>query len=186
MRNFKWLTGDVNWQDYGGKWYRRVGKRGKLYHVITFSNWEDLIGSDAEGGPRYHCELDAVDLGDIPNETQRSALRSIGIDSEIPEDWGDPELVRMEACHSHGAKAPLWELSGNNVRKLLTEARQTSRDLQPRKAHAKAMGQRVNQLGSTAREYMKGDIQSGILRGLAEGKPEAELMLRLGVGFAWE
>ena len=41
------------------------------------------------------------------------------------------------------------------------------------------MAKPVNAIGSTAAEYMVGDINSAILRGVSEGDPKAELMLKI-------
>ena len=112
---------------------------------------------------------------------------------DVPEDgcdeYGDPipaenyRLWKVEACYSHGAKAPLFQESGHNVRKLIAAAKREARQLASNDDEYQArMSRPVNAIGSTAREYQQGDLQSGILRGVEAGDPKCELMLRLGVG----
>ena len=41
MAGWKFLTGDFNWQQYGGSWYRAVGER--QYQVIELINLKDAM-----------------------------------------------------------------------------------------------------------------------------------------------
>lgn len=90
--------------------------------------------------------------------------------------------VTAIACYEYGCKAPLDQWEGNSSSRMLRAARasaaQYKRDTS---ALAERMEHSVNKIGSTAREYMTGNILSGVLRGVASGDPVAELMLKMGV-----
>ncbi len=167
-------TGDVSPEDYGGKWYRRVAPG--TYQVIELTNMDDACGRDNEGHDPYVVELSLVDLTTIPLDVQHSAMRSCGIDEVIPQD----HLAIV--CYEHGCKAPLESWSGRAWSKLLRAARSEAHALaRDASALAERMDRPVNAIGSTATEYMHGDVTSAILRGVAVGDPAAELMLRMGV-----
>lgn len=143
LGSFKFLTGDVNWLDYGGKWYRKVGKR--HYHVIEFINWSEMVGeADAkEIGSKYSVQLSSVAFDDHQGD-RKSALHSSGLRDGGPArdeinclvtDGGeafrhtDPvaALMVLEAFHSYGCKVVLLDVNGSNARKLLTAAKRESR-----------------------------------------------------------
>ena len=86
-----------------------------------------------------------------------------------------------EAMFSYGAKAPLMDQSGNNRGELLREARRWSGVLDGPEKHESALAKPVNALGSTAHEFARGDLMGPVLRGVAEGDPKAELMLKMYV-----
>lgn len=176
MRGFKFLTGDVNYLDYGAKWYRVIpGTNDLRYHVIELINWEDAVGRDAEGGPTYNMDLSEIDLGAISEETIRQAIDSCG--------WLDEddltELAIVEACHGYGCKAPLWNEDGNNFRELMAEAKRQSRELDDPEAHEVAMQRPVNRLGETASEFMRGDLWSALRRAKENPTPDQALVLRM-------
>ncbi len=139
---------------------------------------DEACGSDNDGHETYVVELFLVDLSAIGEKEQASALRSRGAEDE---DMSDAWLA--VCCYEYGLKAPLESWSGNAYGKLLRAARSLAHTL---KRDADATEDRlertVNRSGSTAREYMSGDIDSAILRGVSEGRPDAELMLKLGMG----
>ncbi len=173
----KWTySGDVNWNDYGGKWFRHT--TGKQYQVIEFTNMNEACERDNDGHDPYVVELSLVDLDVISTEQQKSALRSCGPgdDTEITEPW----IALL--CYEYGCRAPLESWSGGNAHKMLRAARALAHLLaKDSRELAERMDRPVNAIGSTAAEYMTGDMLSGILRGVAEGDPKAELMLKIGV-----
>lgn len=173
------IGSDVCWEDHGGLWARWICK--DRYFVLQFENCE----SWGDGATGYHVSLSEVDLS-YPNP---EALRSADVPLDGRDEYGNPigketyRLMQVAAYHGHGAKAPLFDESGTNIRKLVAAAKREARQLASR-AHLydARMSRPVNAIGSTAREYQQGDLQSGILRGVAAGDPKAELMLRLGAG----
>lgn len=191
--SFKFLTGDVNYVDYGGKWYRKIGTG--RYHVLTLDTWEELDSSAVELYGKYNVTLSEVDLAKLatPRALEGNpprfrlvgeqcftpldgSLRSYGWEYRQGEGITDQygvvcgfelnargersiELVMLEACHGCGAKAPLWEESGNNYLRLIREARRYSRKLtQDAALHRDALDSPVNQIGTSAENYMLGKI----------------------------
>lgn len=174
--SFKWLGGDVNYVDHGGTWYRKVGDRN--YHVIELQQWNDLDNTREK--TRYNVTLCEVDVGALAETKQngsvplKDALRSCGwkINTRrgIVQEHDDElvcangivfDLVCLEALHGHGNKARLADLCGNNWRKLIREASQTSRELDPKKnpeAHEEAMEAPGNGFMSSKRNMMLGII----------------------------
>jgi len=61
MVGWKFLTGDINWQQYSGSWYRRLEDR--QYQVIELINLKDAMGDDAN--VTYSISLRYVDLDEI-------------------------------------------------------------------------------------------------------------------------
>lgn len=178
-RGFQWLTGDVSWLEYGAKWVREIpGSNGQRYHVLSFDNWAEY---EREPELKYMVDLSEIDLENISDETKASAMECC--DVSIGETHANP-LVMVECLHSYGAKAPLYDESGNNAGKLIRAAKRCSYEITASsEAYEQAMTKPVNKLGSTAREFMAGDIDSAIGRGLEAGDRNAEivaLMMRGG------
>src|SRR5512146_137222 len=96
------IGSDVNWQEYGGLWARKVDK--VRYQVIRFENTNDWGESP---GYRYHCDLSEVRL-DSPHLTE--ARRCCDVDDEQAKE----PLALVYAMHSYGCVAPLWQDGGNN------------------------------------------------------------------------
>lgn len=171
------IGSDVNWTDYGGRWARKVAPG--RYLVIRFENCAEW----GDGASGYHVSLDEVDVGSANDETIERARSYVGAD-EYEANTGEPlpEIGLVEALHSYGAKAPLWQESGTNAHKLMRAAKHEARTLASDAAEYEArMSRPVNKIGSTAREYQAGDTRSAILRGLEAGDPTADLMARLGM-----
>lgn len=151
QRNWTDIGSDVNWRDYGGRWARHIA--GTRYHVVRFENCAEW----GDGATRYHCDLQEVD---IASDSLASALQSVGCDDESPCD-----LAKVEALASYGAYAPLWQEAGANAHALLRAAKRESRMLATdADAYEERMERPVNAIGSTAREYAAGDLQSAMTR----------------------
>ncbi len=166
------IGSDVNWIDYGGHWARRIDDT--RYHVIRFDNLAEHTGDETAG---YHVQLSEVSI-DSPQLAD--ALKCCGLEGW--EDHTKLPLCQVEALASYGAYAPLWQAAGKNAHSLIRQAKAESRRLSASpEAYEQAMDRPVNAIGSTAREYAAGDMLSGVLRGVADGDPRAELMLKMGV-----
>lgn len=166
------IGSDVNWIDYGGRWARHI--EGTRYHVIRFENCSEW----GDGATGYHCDLQEVDT---TNPLWPDAVRSCDVELGRYEPKIQP-FVMAEALSTYGAYAPLWQDGGTNAHKLLRAAKAESRLLATNSAEYEArMDRPVNKIGSTAREYATGDINSAVLRGLGKGDPAAEIMARMGM-----
>ncbi len=155
---FRFLSGDVNFQDYGARWYWQAAPG--VYHVIKLDNQEECCGSDAT--ETYWCDLRVVDLNAI-GAAIGDALESCGamsyaLEAEQEGDIATRDLIIAEACDSYGAYAPITSLAGNNWRKMWRECAQESRSIAG-DPDALDRGS-VNGIGQTPREYMIGDMSS--------------------------
>jgi hypothetical protein len=166
-RTWQDIGSDVNWIDYGGLWARQVDAL--RWQVIRFENCKDW----GDGATGYYVSLSEVTL-DSPQLLEALESRDVSPD--------DSEEAKADALFSYGAKAPLWSEQGTNAHALVRAAKSQARQLRRDSAlYERAMNTTVNRIGSTAREYQAGDISSAVLRGVADGNPEAELMLKLGM-----
>ena len=116
MGRFEFLTGDVNWKDYGGKWYRRTGDH--EYYVIEFINWEDATGEPHPQG-KYCVEVSSVDLssGSAWSRNIPNALRCCG----ISRPHNEVEVLEAVHCYMGGDRDLLS--FGNNADRLLADAK---------------------------------------------------------------
>jgi len=149
---------------------RKVGPR--AYQFINVVDMVDACGRDATD--EFVAELHYVDLDAIDADTIRKALECCGQQDE--PDLSD--LAIAECCHSYGAKAPLDSWSGNGRTVVRRQARSEAHSLLTSGMKA-ALQRPVNQLGSTAAEFMRGDIFSAMQRGAEAGDPSARLMAKV-------
>jgi hypothetical protein len=165
---FEVLTGDVNYLDYGAKWYRQTSE--SCYHVITLVNMWDATGDDDQD--KYDIQLEEIDLAEISQKNIDSALSCCG--------WNDDQeitaLMTIDSISNYGCFAYMGHWSGNNFKKLWNIAYNESFSLSDEDYHEKRMNRTVNQLGSTAREVMQGDFTSAVIRGIAKGDISARIM----------
>ncbi len=172
----KWTyNGDVNMLDYGGTNSRCIGNR--QFQFIELINMDDACGRDNAGHPKYAVEFRFVDLNAISPENIQSALKCCG-----QEHLDNPsDEILAECCNQYGCHAPIDSWRGNNARQLLRQAyklanayaRYSSGELET------ALEKPVNKIGSTAREYMTGDLTSAMQRGVETGNPDARIMAKV-------
>lgn len=168
MAGWQFLTGDVDFMTYGGKWVRQTGD--STYHVIKLVNMLDATGDDTI--PVYSVELAEVDLNIAPIERALSCCGWTLTDVDETE----PPLI-VEAVSSYGCYAPMGNWAGNNYRQLLADAKRESRMLtDDSRYHYTRMNRPVNRLGSTACEYAHGDFTSAMIRGIASGDVGARII----------
>jgi len=171
MKTFKTL---IDCDGYA-LFYRCVDAR--RYHVIDFKDLYEYCGEDdAQAiGERYSAELSEIDLDTVTEDRVKSALNCRG--------WEDQETLTdlhlVESLIEYGCGVPLRSVLSNNRRLAIKECRIESNVLDDLELYEQAMSRPVNQLGSTAREYGQGDLQSAITRGLQAHDPEAELMAKI-------
>ena len=141
MKSFRWLSGDVNWVNYGGKWYKRVEVsrfvdriwkvRLNSYHIIEFINFEDATGELYYGKYPYTIEVSYIDLAFTPWHSQiGSALKCVGEEKYIPnlisgkaEMMFKSDLPILEAVHCYMGGDRVWNDYGKNAYELLESAK---------------------------------------------------------------
>lgn len=179
MKGWKDIGSDVSWDEYGGKWAKRA--RDGSYYVLDFTNMYDACGErdcKRDGQAQYVCEVKRVDLSELDAKTLKSARDCVCLDLESVDEK-HRELAQVEACVSYGCAQPLESFSGD-VRPswIRAEARRYAEELM---RDAQALEERlerpVNAIGSTAREYGRGDIDSALSRGPFD--PAKNLMRKL-------
>ena len=167
---------------------RSIG--GRLWQFVEVIDMHAATGEDT--GSRYAAEVSHVDLDAIGERNVRDALRSWGFSYDehkatITSDSGDIvaeglacDRVMAEVCQSYGCKAPMWSDGGNNRRNLHRAARAEALTLaRDEDAREEAMGRPVNALGSTAAEYMAGDLASAIDRGVRNDDTSAKIVAKM-------
>lgn len=169
------LYGDVS--DDDGKIIRQVGI--KAFQIIEWIDMDDACGRDNEGQPRFWVGLELVDLGRLSVAQIEMAWGSCGGGrSDAP-----PPLIGLaEACRSYGMKAPLWSTQSNARVRSIREAKHEANALLDPDALRAALGRPVNKLGSTADEFMRGDLDSAVERGVRAGDPDALLVNKIQGG----
>jgi hypothetical protein len=111
--NFHFLTGDVNFRDYGGKWYRREDDTN--FTVIEMVNMEDACGDISKG--KYLALISEVSLDDPVRNAD--ALKCCGW--TLQDVLGSTEmLIEAHTCYGGNQMAQLF---GNNFYSLLSQAK---------------------------------------------------------------
>lgn len=115
MKKFQWLTGDVNYREYGGKWYRQDDK--DLYTVIEMTNMEEACGDISNG--RYLATVQEITTDD-PG-TNAAAMDFAGMTESDVKEY---PLLLVEALSSYGGDE-MWSDFSNNFYELLAEAKRS-------------------------------------------------------------
>lgn len=152
--HFRFLTGDVNWQEYGGKFISRKLNNGEFDYWIVIEVCSDPR-SDNYSLRDYIVMCSVVAPSQVSEKDRQSVLRSFG--------WGNPDDCQamtdhlwVEVIHSYCGGALLWQGKGHNLRNLMKEARR----------HACVMGDGMfgfamdepqNAIGATGWDLLQGN-----------------------------
>jgi len=165
MRGWEFLTGDINFQQYGGSWFRRIGPA-RIYHVI------ELVNTTDKSQYTYSVQLKEIDLDNVLEGRLEAALSCFGMGEFLQSDIRD-----VDALASYGVFAYMGDWAGNDYTDLLREAKRESRRLEKDSDYHESQSERpVNRIGSTARELAQGDFDSALIRGVAKGDRLARLV----------
>ena len=148
---FDFLTGDVDWRDYWGKWISPRMNNGDwdYWLVIEINNVE---GCSWEANPTHIVSLSAVSPQAAGEEHVAQALASCGPDDVAS---ADDEMI-VEALHAYGISAMLWHAEGHDPDKLLEEAKQQT--IGARSLFGFYMDGPKNRIGHTGWDYIRGDL----------------------------
>ncbi len=116
---FKFLTGDVNWSQYGGKWISQKFSNctTDFWLVREIINWEEQNQSTYDG--KYTVTLSSVYPDNYNLDSRASALRLCFGDNT---DWNEiSEEQRIEALHAYGGGIVEKRWHGNNFSLLFKE-----------------------------------------------------------------
>ena len=161
---FKFLTGDINWQTYGGKFISKKLNNGDFNYwlVMDVINMPESTGD--ENIDTYNVSVSAVAPSELSQKELISAWESWGMDENLEDaikKYGDTFLV--ELIHSYNGGALIFNKSGNNLRKLMQSARKQS-ELMGDSLFGFAMDKHQNRIGSTGWDLLKGDLMAGLHR----------------------
>lgn len=152
---YKFLTGDINFLDFGGKWISKKLNNGDFdyYLVMELMNMRELTGDDDQ--PKYNVTVGVV----APSQVDESKIRELvnenfGYEGELTDE------MRVEALHQYGTYAPVWQGNGNNARNLMRDARN-----QPIETlFGFYMDKPINRMGATGWNWVRGDILGQLSR----------------------
>ena len=167
MIKFKFLTGDINWQTYGGKFVSNRQSNGEFdyWFVMEVINYRDSGCCDYEhdgDGSTYGVMLTVVAPSQVSEEKRQHALASWGLSDK---DWAvilerNGDLAWVEVLSDYGIQALVWQDNGNNLSKLMAEARRQARENEF--FFGFAMDKAQNRIGSTGWDFLKGELLAGI------------------------
>ena len=152
---FKFLTGDVNWKEYGGKFVSPKQNNGdwNYWLVIDVINMHDVTGDETE--PKYYITISAVAPDAVSEDEKNSALQSCDMEDWYKKtDWKD--LTMVEALVTCGISACLWQAQGNNIRKLMQDARKESDQIVM--LFGFYMDRQLNAIGNDGWDFISGNI----------------------------
>ncbi len=116
---FRFLSGDINWQEHGGLFMSRKLHNGDwpYWLIMEIQNGKDLGESDD-----YHVSIAAVSPV-AAKARLHEALMALGFneENELVDD-----IDRVHALYDYGIYALLHAASGNSLQKLMREARRTA------------------------------------------------------------
>lgn len=161
---YRFLTGDINWQTYGGKFISRKLNNTEFDYwlVMEVINLKEACGDDSEY--TYHIQVCAIAPTELPEKELNSAWESMGMDGNLQDaikQYGNKFLIEMISGYMGGAL--IWQCSGNNLKKLIAEARKQS-DIMGNMLFGFAMDRYQNAIGSTGWDLLRGDILAGLNR----------------------
>lgn len=196
---WKWLTGDMSWEDYGGTWYKPSLHKALTYFLLRFENMEEW-GDGAKG---YSCEVLLVNLVDLDHVELTSALKSCGwrmdkmnggiyitndYNGDIVASGNDVPLAMLSACVGYGCFAVLDGCTGTHPMHVRAEARRCAETYIKDTAALEAeLDRPANRISSTKRDCARGDSLAGLHRAAeavisgdeSSMSPQMSLMLRM-------
>ena len=156
---FHFLTGDVSWKDFGGKWISQKLNNGEFGYwlVLEHTNLYDSCGEREakEMGGQYMITLYMVSPDQAGEENLKKALECSGMSDQEISSLNDE--MKVEALVSYGISAQLWYTTGNNAHKQLQEGREHAR-IEGRDHVGDSLGKFANRMGHTKADFLKGDL----------------------------
>lgn len=150
LPRFKPLSGDVNWQTYGGTFVSKKYNNGEFDYwlVIEVNNTEE-----EETPGYYYVSLYSVSPAEA-GDHMKAALESMG--AEHLSEEAQTEMLKVDALVSHGVRATLYHAEGSNLRKLMHAVKVQAKGAEM--LYGFYMDQPQNKLGATGWEFQRGDL----------------------------
>ena len=125
MKKWVFLTGDVNWRQYGAKWFKIDNYDDDYCYVIEIINFEDATGEKIKVDDKEYTYVGMLYTVLLDNESAiKSALECYGITLDELNGLTKKQRVKRiaEAITSYGYPIDReCELYSNNADILLTE-----------------------------------------------------------------
>jgi hypothetical protein len=151
----RFLTGDVNWVEYGACWVSPKQNNGDwdYWLVVQFTNMDEACGSDNEGQPKYVVEVLAVSPDAAGEERVKAAMECCGIPDEGEEV---SDLMKVEALVGYGLCVTCDTFTGNDARKVVRKAKRSLDCIAG--MFGFFMDGPKNRLGHTGWDFIAGDL----------------------------
>lgn len=171
--SFKWLSGDVDYLEWGAKWISNKCNNGEFdyYFVLSLTNLIDVCGEreSAEAGGKYLVDMDVIAPGEFQDKD--AVLRSCG---ESLCTWDNlAEDIKVEMLSVYGGRAAIFSGIGNNFKKLFKEAKLKAKETEF--LFGFAMDRCQNAIGSTGWDMLRGDVMAGLRRYKEAGKTDLDV-----------
>lgn len=163
---FKFLTGDIDWITYGGKFVSKRLDSGLFHYwlVLDFINLEEMGAQDDEDDATYHCAVQAV-APDLLGFDKIDELLA-QMDREWLQQWyyrqseSNRMLLLLEEASTYGYYGLCHYEEGNDWRRVIVDAKK-------RAAHVAQYpwsywSQIANGIGSSVYDVMSGNLMAGI------------------------
>ena len=149
--NFKFLTGDMDFKTYGGKFISKKFNNGDwdYWLVLEVLNLKDVMGDEAE--KTYHVNISAISPEACGEKNLKSALECCSMDINEKDN-----ILKVLALSDYGVSAQLWAKEGNNIKELLTEAH--SQVMPITGLFGFYMDGAKNRIGNTGWDFIAGDL----------------------------
>lgn len=180
MIKFHFMSGDVNYTTYGGKWISNRQNNGEFdyWFVIELINWQEAVGDRDAPDATYNVSLSVVSPSQAGEQNLKAAYECCGITQDILDTAkanGYLEEAQVEFLHSYGVHTPVWDQDGNNYRALLQQARAEAREVGT--LFGFYMDRPVNKIGETGWESLKGTDPREVLERVLQENPSPETKL---------
>lgn len=157
---FKFLTGDVNWQDYGGTWISPAFNNGEFdyYFVRNLINWNRHASplEVAQLGT-YNVTLAIVAPSQFVNTD--AVMKSLGL-----EEWDAlPEEQKAGFIYEASGGARVWSKSGNSYKALFKEAQEQAQTVRSF-MFGFVLDRPQNRIGATGWDFLAGHVYPEDLR----------------------
>ena len=155
MIRFKFLTGDVDWQTYGGQFISQKLNNGDFDYwlVLNFINMHEATGD--EETDKYHVTILAVSP-ELNIQEADALIEDYGVNLPITDE------MRVGALANYVIAAHLKGFSGNNYSSLMKEAKKEAQVIPL--LFGFYMDRPQNAIGSTGWDCIRGDIMAGLDR----------------------
>jgi hypothetical protein len=182
-KGWSFLTGDVDWAEYGGTWVKATGEPGE-FALVVFENMAEW----GDGASGYNAEVRLVNIITVRPSALSEAIRSCWDQAgweDIPKE--SRVLAAVEALHGYGSSARLDTITGPSHPERVRAAcfRAAEEMIGDRGGIDSKLGEPCNLIGTTWREAMNGDGLAGLRRRAdailageeVEDDPGADLLL---------